>query len=52
MSSLPAPCLLFPWLHPVQLFRLTLSASELNMTFAGKKAAASVKSEAVQAGTG
>lgn len=51
MSNLPAPCLLFPWLHPVQLFRHTLSASEPNMTFPGKKAAAPVKSEAVHPGT-
>lgn len=51
MSNLPAPCLLFPWLHPVQLFRHTLSASEPNTTFPGKKAAAPVKSEAVHPGT-
>lgn len=51
MSNLLVLCLPFPWRDPIQLFKHTLSASELNMTFAGKKAAASVKSEVVQPGT-
>lgn len=51
MSYLLVLCLPFPWLDPIQLFKHTPSASEPNMTFAGKKAAALVKSEAVQPGT-
>jgi len=51
MSNLLALCLPFPWLDPIQLYKRTLSASEPNMTFAGKQAAALAKSEAVHPGT-